>query len=48
MYIPNDIWLIVTSFLFHNIKTQGKHLKKDPYIKLYNLYINMIFIKKNI
>lgn len=42
MYFPNDVWLIITSFMFHNIKTQGKHLKNDPYIKLYNYIIKLM------
>lgn len=42
MYIPNDLWKIIKSFLFHNIKTQGKHLKNDPYIKLYNLTLKFM------
>jgi len=42
MYLPNDVWLIITSFMFHNIKTQGKHLRNDPYIKLYNYTIKLM------
>jgi len=42
MYLPNDIWLIVKSFMFHDIKTQGKHLKNDMYIKLYNFVIKLM------
>ena len=42
MYLPNDIWLIVKSFMFHDIKTQGKHLKNDLYIKLYNFIIKLM------
>lgn len=36
MYIPKDLWNIIKSYMFHNIKTQGKHLKDDIYVKLYN------------
>ena len=36
MYIIDDIWVYIKTFLFHNIKTQGKHLKKDTNIKNYN------------
>jgi len=36
MELPDDIWYIVKSFLFHNIKQHGKHLKDDNNIKIYN------------
>ena len=36
MELPNDVWYIVKSFLFHNIKQQGKHLKNNNNIKIYN------------
>ena len=36
MYFPNDIWREITSFLFHNIKKHGKHLKNNIYNKNYN------------
>jgi hypothetical protein len=36
MYIIDDIWILITEFLFHNIKKQGKHLKNDKYIVHYN------------
>jgi hypothetical protein len=42
MYLPNDLWLIVKSYMFHDIKTQGKHLKNDPYIKLYNITLKLM------
>lgn len=42
MFIPGDLWNIIKSFMFHNIKTQGKHLKNDPYIKLYNLTLRLM------
>ena len=42
MHIPYDIRLIVKSFMFHNIKTQAKHLKNDPYIKLYNITLKLM------
>lgn len=41
MYIIDDVWLYIKTFLFHNIKTQGKHLKNDPNIKNYNKTIKV-------
>ena len=41
MYIINDIWLYIKTFLFHNIKTQGKHLKNNPNIENYNKSIKI-------
>jgi hypothetical protein len=42
MYFPDDLWLLIKSFKFHNIKTQGKHLKPDLYIKLYNFTLKLM------
>jgi len=42
MFLPEDLWLIVKSYMFHDIKTQGKHLKNDPYIKLYNITLKLM------
>jgi hypothetical protein len=36
MWIIEDIWREIKSFLFHNIKIQGKHLKNDTFIKKFN------------
>ena len=36
VYIVDDIWNHIKTFLFHNIKTQGKHLKDDKNIVCYN------------
>ena len=36
MFLPDELWLIIKSYMFHDIKTQGKHLKNDIFIKLYN------------
>lgn len=41
MHIIEDVWLYIKTFLFHNIKTQGKHLKNDPNIRNYNETINI-------
>tara|TARA_Y100000588_G_C13308189_1_gene524516 strand:+ start:63 stop:485 length:423 start_codon:yes stop_codon:yes gene_type:complete len=31
-----ELWREIKTYLFHNIQTQGKHLKKDKYISHYN------------
>ena len=36
MWFCDDIWNYIKEFMFHNIKKHGKHLKNDPYIKIYN------------
>ena len=36
VYIIDDVWDYIKTFLFHNIKTQGKHLKNDKNIICYN------------
>tara|TARA_B100001559_G_C16493042_1_gene619345 strand:- start:1396 stop:1740 length:345 start_codon:yes stop_codon:yes gene_type:complete len=36
MYIVNELWVYIKTFLIHDIKIHGKHLKKDPYIEKYN------------
>ena len=36
VYIVDDVWNHIKTFLFHNIKTQGKHLKNDKNIICYN------------
>ena len=41
MHIIEDVWLYIKTFLFHNIKTQGKHLKNDLNIRNYNETINI-------
>ena len=41
MHIIEDVWLYIKTFLFHNIKTQGKHLKNDLNIRNYNKIINI-------
>lgn len=42
MYIPNDIWGEIVSFLVHNIKKHGKHLIKHKYNQQYNIVMNNI------
>ena len=41
MFIINDVWLHIKSFLFHNIKTQGKHLKNKKEIKQFNKIVKI-------
>ena len=42
MWFCEDIWNYIKGFIFHNIKKQGKHLKNDPYIQLYNKINNSL------
>lgn len=53
--ITKEVWILpelwrehIKPCLFHNIKTQGKHFKKDTYIKKYNDVIKSIPQKYNI
>ena len=36
MHFPFGVWQVITSFLVHNIRTHGKHLKPDVDIQRYN------------
>jgi hypothetical protein len=45
MYIIEDVWREIKSYLIHNIKKHGKHLKDDKYVKQYNQVIKQIPIK---
>ena len=36
MEILPELWREIKTYLFHNIKTQGKHFKKDKYISYFN------------
>jgi hypothetical protein len=36
IYILDDIWNLIKTYVFHDIKLHGKHLKNDPDIKIYN------------
>ena len=43
MYITDDLWNEIKSFLFHNINKHGKHLKTNNlYIRKYNNVIKDI------
>ena len=35
-WIIDEIWREIKTYLFHNIKIHGKHLKNDTYIKKFN------------
>ena len=41
MYLPDELWIIVKYFLFHNIKF-SKHLKKDKEIITFNKVIKSL------
>ena len=41
MYFPEELWIIIKYFLFHNIKF-SKHLKNDPDIINFNKVINSL------
>ena len=34
--LPEEIVKLIKTFIFHNIKTQGKHFKKNKYISRFN------------
>ena len=36
MFIVEEIWKHIKSYMFHNIKIHGKHLKNEPFIINYN------------
>ncbi len=42
MFIIEDIWKQIKSYLIHNIKIHGKHLKNDKNIIYYNEIIKNI------
>ena len=48
MFIPDDVWNYIKTFLFHDIKIHGKHLKNDKYVKKYNKVVKIFpfLIKK--
>ena len=45
MYIIEDVWKEIKSFLFHNIKIHGKHLKNDVFVKKFNKVIKSMPLK---
>jgi len=48
MYIIDDCWNYIKTFLFHDIKIHGKHLKNDKHVKNYNNVVKIFsfLIKK--
>lgn len=40
MFIIEELWIHIKSFLIHNINVHGKHLLNKPYIKKYNNVVN--------
>lgn len=43
MYIINELWYEIKSFMFHDIKKHGKHLKtNDLYVKNYNEVVKSV------
>ena len=43
MYIINELWWKIKSYMFHNIKKHGKHLKtKDLYVKNFNTVVKSV------
>jgi|UniRef100_A0A6C0C2A6 hypothetical protein len=42
MHLIEDIWGLIKSYMFHNIKIHGKHLKNDPDITKYNQVMDCI------
>ena len=41
-WILPELWREIKTYLFHDIKTQGRHLKNKPFIKTYNNVIESI------
>ena len=41
-FIVEDVWREIKTYLFHNIKIHGKHLKNDKYIKKFNNIVTLI------
>lgn len=35
-YFPDDIWITIKDFMFHNIQRHGKHLLDDVCVKNFN------------
>lgn len=36
VFFPIEIWNLIKTYIFHDIKLHGKHLKNDPHILNYN------------
>ena len=42
MYIIDDVWSYIKTFIFHNIKKHGKHLKTNKNVYNYNKVVKSI------
>lgn len=42
MFLPEDLWREIKSFIIHNIKIHGLHLKNDIYVKKFNKVLKCI------
>tara|TARA_Y100000589_G_C27027449_1_gene577533 strand:- start:433 stop:831 length:399 start_codon:yes stop_codon:yes gene_type:complete len=41
-YIIDDVWNVIKTYLFHNIKKQGIHLQNRKHVLLYNKVVKSI------
>ena len=41
-WIIDDVWVLIKTYLFHNIKIHGKHLKNDKYVINFNKVVKLI------
>tara|TARA_B100000035_G_scaffold290148_1_gene277054 strand:- start:1336 stop:1722 length:387 start_codon:yes stop_codon:yes gene_type:complete len=41
-FIVEDVWREIKTYLFHNIKIHGKHLKNDKFVKNFNNVVKLI------
>ena len=41
-WIIEDVWREIKTYLFHNIKIHGKHLKNDKYVKKFNKIVKSL------
>ena len=42
MYIEKGVWENIKSYVFHDIKIHGHHLKSDEYVQNYNNVMNQL------
>ena len=45
MYFPVELWREIKSYIFHNIKIHGIHLKNDTEIKKFNKVVKSVPLK---
>lgn len=41
-FIVADVWREIKTYLFHNIKIHGKHLKNDKFVKNFNNVVKLV------